>query len=464
MQLSCRRRADLRLSSGRSLQPLHFNFAVAGREILSLEGDFDLKTANDPRYLIYQGRLELTEKADVQKVREAATLRLSSGRSLSRGETLLPLTWQADATGKVFTFTSAVIERDTTQQSYALIVDDETLEISHLYEKDIPLAPIQDMRLEQVKKEEEGDYPRLILIFSDELDLRQHIEGLIQVRPEVPIRLKATGKQILVDGDFSHGQTYELEIHAGIRSRWGTRTEKATRQEVGFADRKPQLRFARDGMFLPSSKDKRLRFATLNLHRVALEVKKVYASNLGQFLQTERLHSGKERRDSFQDYFVRRVGVQVARDTLEISDQRNTWLEHELDLGSLIADGRTGTLSDRTQLRPRRHALSLLYQRRQRDSPALWPGTPQSEKHLLLRPQFPLVTSRAHGRAYKALIVSDIGLTYKRGHDQHLVYATRIHDAQPLSDVEVRLRTYQNQVAARGTTNDRGTGALRGRG
>ena len=73
-------RADLRLSSGRSLQPLHFNFAVAGREILSLEGDFDLKTTDDPRYLIYQGRLELTEKADVQKVREAATLRLSSGR------------------------------------------------------------------------------------------------------------------------------------------------------------------------------------------------------------------------------------------------------------------------------------------------------------------------------------------------------------------------------------------------
>ena len=63
---------------------------------------------------------------------------------------------------------------------------------------------------------------------------------------------------------------------------------------------------------------------------------------------------------------------------------------------------------------------------------------------------------RAHGRAYKALIVSDIGLTYKRGHEQHLVYATRIDDAQPLSDVEVRLRTYQNQVAARGTTNDRG--------
>ena len=449
MRQSYQGRLDLAalLPARADLQPLHFDFAVAGREILSLAGDFDLKTTNDPRYLIYQGRLKLTEKAAVQKVREATTLR--------RGETLLPLTWQADAAGKVFTFTSAVIERDTTQQSYALTVDDEKLEISHLYEQDIPLAPLQDMRLQEVKKEEEGDYPRLILIFSDELDLRQHITGLVQVRPEVPVHLKATGKQILVDGDFAHGQTYELEVHAGIRSRWGTRTEQATRQEIGFADRKPQLRFARDGMFLPSSKDKRLRFATLNLHRVVLEVKKVYASNLGQFLQMERLHSGKERRDSFRDYYVRRVGVQVARDTLEISDQRNTWLEHELDLGALLADGERGLFliglsfgQDDMLYRSSTSAASEVrqhYRQRNRSRRNTYYSDPNSPNYI-----------RAHGRAYKALIVSDIGLTYKRGHDQHIVYATRIDDAQPLPGVEVSLRTYQNQVAARGTTDDRG--------
>ncbi len=430
-----------------TLQPLHFDFAVAGREILSLEGDFDLKTANDPRYLIYQGRLELTEQADMQSVREAVTLR--------RGETRRPLTWQADASGKVFTFTSAVIERDTTRQTYALIVDDEKLAISHRYEKDIPLAPLQDMRLVNIEKEQEGTYPRLILIFSDQLDLRQHIEGLVQVRPEVPVRLKATGKQILVDGDFAPGHTYELAVHAGIRSHWGTRTEGTTLQEVGFADRKPQLRFARDGMFLPSSKDKRLRFATLNLRRVVLEVKKVYASNLGQFLQTERLHSGKERRDSFRDSYIRRVGVEVAHDTLEISDQRNTWLEHELDLGALLAEDAQGLFliglrfgrDDMLYRSPTSTASQIRqhYGQRHRSRNNTYYSDPNSPGYI-----------RGHGQAYKPLVVSDIGLTYKRGHDQHLVYATHIDDAQPLPGVAISLRTYQNQVAARGTTDDRG--------
>ena len=45
------------------LHPLHFSFDVAGREIHSLEGDFELKFSNDPRYLIYRGRLALTEKS-----------------------------------------------------------------------------------------------------------------------------------------------------------------------------------------------------------------------------------------------------------------------------------------------------------------------------------------------------------------------------------------------------------------
>ena len=57
------------------LEPLDFDFIVAGREILSLEGDFDLRTAGDPKYLIYRGRLKLTVEAELDGVRRAATLR-----------------------------------------------------------------------------------------------------------------------------------------------------------------------------------------------------------------------------------------------------------------------------------------------------------------------------------------------------------------------------------------------------
>ena len=434
------------------LEPLEFDFTVAGREILSLEGDFDLQTAGDPQYLIYRGRLELTEAAELDRVRRAATLR--------RGETPLQLAWEADGEGRVFTFTSAVMKRDTTGQTYLFAVDHEELEISHAWERVIPLAPLQEMRLEKVDKDEDGDVPRLALVFSDELDPRQDAEGLVQVQPEAEVRLKASGKEILVDGEFEHGRRYDLVVHPGIRSRWGTRTGETVRREVGFSDRKPQLRFARDGVFLPSSRDRRLRFATLNLGRVYLEVKKVFASNLGPFLQSESLRSGRERRNSFRGYNVRRVGVRVALDTLEIPDQRNAWLEHELDLGALIAEGERGIFLVELRFahedmlyRPAGGAEEIRrhYDQRGRRRGRDYYSDPLSEGY-----------ARAHGRAAKAVIVSDIGLTYKRGHDQHLVYATRIGDARPLSGVEVTLRTYQDQVAARGRTDGRGLARFEG--
>ena len=431
------------------LEPLDFDFTVAGREILSLEGDFDLRTAGDPQYLIYRGRLKLTEAAELDRVRRAATLR--------RGADPLPLAWEADEEGRVFTFTSAVMKRDTTDQRYVFAVDHGELEISHPYEKEIPLAPLQEMRLEKVEKDEAGDVPRLVLVFSDELDPRQDVEGLVQV-PGAGVRLKASGKEILVDGEFAHGRGYELVVHPGIRSRWGTRTEEATRQQVGFSDRNPKLRFARDGVFLPSSRDRRLRFATLNLGRVYLEVKKVFASNLGPFLQSESLPSGRERRRPF--YNARRVGVRVALDTLEIPDQRNAWLEHELDLGALIAEGERGLFlvelrfaQEDMLYRPAAGAEEIRrhYGQRSRGRGRDYYSDPTARGYV-----------RVHGRAAKALIVSDIGLTYKRGHDQHLVYATRLDDARPLPGVEVTLRTYQNQVAARGTTDDRGVARFEG--
>lgn len=416
------------------LHPLHFSFDVAGREIHSLEGDFELKFSNDPRYLIYRGRLALTEKADVQKVQEATTLR--------REETELPLTWQADTTERVFTFASSVIERDTIRQNYTLIVDNEKLELSQPDTINIPLAPLQDMVAETVKREEKGEKPRLTLVFSDELDMRQSLEGLVQVLPEIPIRLKASGKRLFVDGDFSHGQSYKLQVHPGIRSIWGTRTKKIVYGTANFADRKPQIRFARDGVFLPSSQDKRLRFATLNLRRVSVAIKKVFASNLGQFLQTEHLHSGKERRNSFS-YYVQRVGVEVARDTLEISSQRNIWLEHELDLRSLITGDERGLFL--VELRFDRE--DMLY----RSSPD---GYSADDSYYSNPNYYDYIDY--YGQIYKPLIISDIGLTYKRDHDQHLVYATHINNALPLPGVKVNLRTYQNQIAASGTTDAQG--------
>jgi uncharacterized protein YfaS (alpha-2-macroglobulin family) len=52
--------------------------------------------------------------------------------------------------------------------------------------------------------------------------------------------------------------------------------------------------------------------------------------------------------------------------------------------------------------------------------------------------------------------LSDIGLTYKKGHKRHIVYATDIKDTSPLSGVNVTLCTYQNQIISQKNTDREG--------
>ena len=310
-------------------------------------------------------------------MRRAATLR--------RGETPLQLAWEADEEGRVFTFTSAVMKRDTTGQTYVFAVDHEELEVSHAWEREIPLAPLQEMRLEKVDKDEDGDVPRLALVFSDELDPRQDAAGLVQVSggggaPEGFGQGDPRGRGVRARPPLRAGRPPGDPQPLGHPHR---RRPCAGRSGSPTASR--ELRFARDGVFLPSSRDRRLRFATLNLGRVYLEVKKVFASNLGPFLQSESLRSGRERRNAFRDWNVRRVGVRVALDTLQIPDERNAWLEHELDLGALIAEGERGIFL--VELRFAQE--DMLYRpagRRRGDPPPLRPARTPAGPRLLLGP------------------------------------------------------------------------------
>ena len=61
-----------------------------------------------------------------------------------------------------------------------------------------------------------------------------------------------------------------------------------------------------------------------------------------------------------------------------------------------------------------------------------------------------------HGRIYKPIILSDIGLTYKKGTSKHVVLATNIITSSVMEDVKVTLRTYQNQIIESKYTNNDG--------
>jgi alpha-2-macroglobulin len=434
-------RAELDLTalfpSRKNLDPLQWAFAVVGREVETSTGAFVLLDPAEPRRLLYEGEIEFTEITTLEAVQQAAELRLENRP--------VPLQWERNA--RTFRFVSAPIERNEKNQTLIFSLNGEALELSQTYQRELELPPLQQMQVVRIEQQG-GEQPGITVEFSDEVEPHQEVAGLIAVEPPQPLQLKLMGKKVLVQGDFAHGQQYSLLVHAGIRSRWGPATQELRREEISFADRKPQIRFLRDGTFLPSANERKVRFSTLNVSEVTVEIKKVFANNLGFFLQNERLNSDSQRRDEFQNHFVRRVGVDVAYEILEIGNQRNVWLQHELDLGKLIGDGDRGL-----------YLIGLRF-----DEDDMLYGTPQEREAYRNQPRhFNRDDYHNHpyspgylypnGRVYKAIALSDIGLTCKQAHRRFLIWATRIDNAAPLQGAEVTLRTYQNQIIARQTTD-----------
>lgn len=428
----------------RNLQPLEFAFRIAGREIVSLEADFEVIEREDPRRVVYKGQVTFSEKTALEQVRQAG--RLSLGRER------LSLVWKADADGKTFAFVSDPIARGTDARALRFRLDEEPLEISRDYRAERTLAPVTEMRIARVEGRGDGREPGLAVEMTDDLDPHQDLRGLIALDPQMDVRISAAGRKIHVSGAFEHGRHYTLTIHPGIRSRWGASTVSEHTETVQIPDLKPQIRFSEDGMILPTINRRRVRFRTLNVIRARLRIKQVFDSNLGQFLQSQSLKSGADRRRDFYTREVNRVGVGIVDTVLEIGEVRNRWLQHELDLNALLDPSESGPLLLGLSFK---HA-DMLYgapgeaeeaRKQWRWNRGLWDyhSHPFSPGYI-----------NAHGRAFKPVIVSDIGLTYKKARRRHLVYARDINSAAPMSGVAVTLRTFQNQVAGRGVTDRRG--------
>ena len=422
----------------KSLKPLSINFQVAGREIENFTEELKLKNENDPKYVIFEGIITFTEETELEKVERATQLKLSNRN--------VTLKWKKAASQKQFSVVSQPIVRNETEQSLTLKIDRSGLDLSYDYVKTIALPSIEDLKIVDIIRSDDGKQPELKIQFSDELNSEQDIRGFVNFNPEIETQLKVLGKTILVHAPFSFGQTYVLTVKPGIKSRWATKLNKEFKEDVSFEDMLPQMKFSRDGVFLPSANQKKISFMTANLRGVQLRIIKVFESNLGYFLQMENLDGNAERRDNFP-YNIERVGIEIAQKDLVIGSTKNRWLQHEIDLNKLISKDQKGLFLVEIKFRQQDMIYdtsedNLQYRRQSRD---YYYNDPSSRGYIW-----------RHGQIFKPVIYSDIGLIYKKGEKQHTVYATNLLDSKPISGVVVRLKTYQNQLIAEGKTDGKG--------
>jgi alpha-2-macroglobulin len=406
---------------------LKFSIEVSGRELASCDAELILKDRNDPRILLYRGKITLTEKTTLDELKQAVNLKYNSGK--------IELVWDAQTDGRVFSFVSQDITRDDKTKDYTLSISKSKLDLSDDFKKEFQVTPIEEMKIIEISKIEEGRQPKIRIEFSDEFDPEQNLNGLITVSPKTEMKIQKLGNAVILDGGFKFGNEYTVNAESGIRSRWGTKTKERFTSKIQFSDVKPQVEFLSDGVILPSGNKYKLQFYTANLKRVHIEVKKVFESSLYEFINTEQVSSNKDRKTAFNNSYVNRVGVIVHNETFEIGNTKNTWLLNEIDLTDIVKKHDKALLLIQLNFNPRDMLVDI---------------SGAEDDYI-----------GENAQVYKPLFFSDIGLTCKVTGSEMIVFATDVTTCKPLNDVKIELRSlYDDNVYESATTDGDGKAVL----
>jgi len=423
----------------KTLPVLDIDIETPGLEITNFTGDFFPDRSDNPKNLHYKGFIKFNDIVKEKDVINSMKI-TKDGRDISFIGSL------SKDDPKIFNYrVDGIVRNFLTQEFIVKLSKSDDVAISSDIEKTIELPQMQEFIVREINADTSMDKPFFIINFSDTLSLGQNLKGLITVdNMETPLKVTKNGKDAVVKGDFRHGETYIVRVHKGIESKWGTKTVAYKPQSVVFEDINPQMSFLSDGVFLPSSNNKRVRFKTVNLKKVKVIIKKVFENNLLYFLQNEKLRSDKKNYNGPSSYSLERVGVKVHERDLKIGDEKNKWLQHEIDLSRVMSDKKglyVVTLSFNRE--------DMLYEKDDSDDSYYgdrYYSNPNSRGYIY-----------RHGEIAKSLILSDIGITAKVGRKNQYVFVTDLISAKPLSNVVVKLKSYHNQLIAQSRTDSQGT-------
>jgi len=410
---------------------IEFSFQVASREVVSIKGDFIPDNVGTPKNVIFTGSILLTEPSDINSIKKSVQIFLDN-------KTVKPVfSFREDL--KQFSFTVKGIVREK-KHTVKVKINGEKLGISSDMDKDFDIFSYKRLTVADIKKKSKGSSLYFTVKFSDELDKGQNLDGLISVVPKVKLNIKKSGKNIIVRGNFKNGASYNVTVHKGIRGKWGNRLDDDYSSSFYFLDLKPEIQFVTDGVFLPGSNNRKIQFYSVNLKQVYLTITKVFESNIGIFLQDENLDGASTRTNSF--YSKNSVGVEVVkRKELLLGEEKNIKKLNELDLSKLIAKDARGMFLIKLNF----EFEDMLYSHPFPDRYDDYYDDPRARGYIY-----------DHGKVYKPVLLSNLGIVCKKADNNFKIFVTDIETGKPKAGIDVFLKTYQNQVAAKSATNSEG--------
>lgn len=454
-----------------SLKRFEFDFNVRSLAY-EVETDGIAADLDNPGAQHITGRVRINEPCAAAKVEKILSAR--------QGAKALAVSWTHSADNRTHEWTVAGVERANVRSKVKLEWDGQAIGADKKGSAE-QVVPARDEFTVLSAKAVQVEEQYVQINFSDPVAATRDLVGLIHLEGY-------NGRlRFVTDGNFVRAYpsarlrgTHQLRIEAGVRNAAGQSLQNKSEWGLVFEDLKPGVRLVGRGAIIPQASNGGVifPFEAVGLSSLDIEVFKIFNSNILQFLQVNEIEGDNE---------LERVGKIVYQKTIKLTDlnpeaSSKNWQRYALDLKDMIkqdpgaiyqvrfafrrsyttcggGDGdlaSLGTPDDDGLLSSAMGGWRGIYWQ-DSDEEEWWGENDDYSWDNRENPCSKEYYNREHFDK-RNVFVSDLGLTAKRGRDGSLFMAvTDLHSAQPVSNVELELFSYQLQPIAKAKTGSDGT-------
>jgi uncharacterized protein YfaS (alpha-2-macroglobulin family) len=436
-------------------EPFSFEFATRG---ILLDIAFDPLKLDDAKKAHISGRI--TTERDlapdkVERIIQAKDLRIAE--------------WHHQDTNHSFTFQP--IPRDRAEKNVTISWNGQPINAKEKGQWVFTIPPLTRFEVSAISQPENN---MIQVEFSSPLRTNQDLRGFVSFSGgDLRYVAEANILKIFGNKDFSAGSVLTIKDLTDI---YGEPLFQPVVYNVTEKWELPQVRFAGQGVILPSSQGSTMVAETRNVSGVIIEAFELYGENMAQFLQVNNLEGQSE---------LNRVGSPAwvkAFDFDWVESDKNRWVRRGLDLSELARKYPDSMFHLRMTFRKRHvhyecsanhgdfsnlafpsDAMTPIggnqefsnwnYIEDYYDRPYEWRRYYQDPCH----PSFYAPFSNHTITVGKNILVSDLGLLVKRTDSgMWFVAASNLKTAQPVGGAELQFLNYQGRVIASARTGSDG--------
>ncbi|MBN2350216.1 MAG: hypothetical protein JXJ22_15360 [Bacteroidales bacterium] len=388
--------------------------------------------------------------------------------SVNQDGKALTLIWKHDTENKTHSFQADSIVRKDDDDVILMSWDGNPFDIESKGSEKIEVPGLSNFKLIDIRVfHQPNQY--VLLTFSDPLDSKQNLAGLISVQKERNLKFSIEGNQVKAFLPVRITGERKINVDKAIKNVLGYKMKKNESKEITFEATKPEIRLIGKGVVLPNSNGLLFPFESVNLSAVNVKVIKIYEDNIAQFLQVNELDG---------EYQLKRVGRLILNKRINLVADNiidyGRWNAFSIDLAELIK-AEPGAIyrielgfNKKYSLYPcnsdddDEEILEENWDEYSEEEQSYWDGVEDYYggyyDYDWQERDNPCNKSYYRNKSVnRNVLASDLGLIAKLGKNNKVTVAvSEITSTKPMNGVDLEVLNYQQQVIGTGQTNTEG--------